>query len=148
MVQQHPRRTASVLVATLTAVGLFLAGCSSPTDGEDADADAPAPELTAAEALAEAMAGGDFSEAPMGAEEREIAQADVDAALAQMEGIDREVEVSWVSSPYEEDEGLAADAAMRWHWSMPGSEQTGPTRSRCTCPPRTPRPGTPPGPGT
>ncbi|MGC0142176.1 penicillin-binding transpeptidase domain-containing protein [Pseudactinotalea sp. Z1732] len=124
MVQQHPRRTASVLVATLTAVGLFLAGCSSPTDGEDADADAPAPELTAAEALAEAMAGGDFSEAPMGAEEREIAQADVDAALAQMEGIDREVEVSWVSSPYEEDEGLAADAAMRWHWSMPGSEQT------------------------
>jgi len=118
----HRRTAASRALGALVVVLLMLAGCTDP-NGQSDGQDASAPHEAAAEALAAALSTGDMSAAPLAADQRTVAQADVDEALAQMEGIDREVEISWVSSPYEEDGVTAADAAMRWDWYVPGAEE-------------------------
>src|SRR5690625_7883919 len=104
----HRRTSASRALGALFVVLLMLAGSTVP-NGQSDGQDASAPHEAAAEALAAALSTGDMSAAPLAADQRAVAQADVDEALAQMEGIDREVEISWVSSPYEEDGITAAE---------------------------------------
>src|SRR5690625_3491342 len=118
----HHRTAASRALGALVVVLLMLAGCTDP-NGQSDGQDASAPHEAAAEALAAALSTGDMSAAPLAADQRASAQADVEEALAQLEGIDREVEISWVSSPYEEDGHTAADAAMRWVWNVPGADE-------------------------
>ena len=116
-------RSTSRVIATLIAVALVVAACTSPNDGQSEEEAQTDPEIAAAEALADAMASGDFSAAPLPDPERAVAQADAEEALEELADIEREVEVSWVSSPYEEGEGMAADAALRWVWHVPGAPE-------------------------
>ena len=113
----------SHVIAAVTALMLLAAACTDPSNGEGTEEAVADPEIAAAQALADAMASGDFSAAPLPEPERGVAQADADQALEQLADFERQVEVSWVSSPYEEGEGMAADAALRWVWHVPGAQE-------------------------
>src|SRR5699024_4263683 len=109
--------------ALLVAAALVLAACSDPHDGRPQEGEADA-GMAAATALAEAMSSGDYSGAPLAAEDRKRAQEQDDAVLQQLrEVLTPAVEVSWTSTSYAEDGGSAVDAALSWTWHLPGTDE-------------------------
>ncbi|HLR28861.1 MAG TPA: penicillin-binding transpeptidase domain-containing protein [Ruania sp.] len=109
--------------ALLVAAALVLAACSDPHDGRPQEGEADA-GMAAATALAEAMSSGDYSGAPLAAEDRKRAQEQDDAVLQQLrEVLTPAVEVSWTSTSYAEDGGSAVDAALSWTWDLPGTDE-------------------------
>lgn len=109
---------ARALLALLAAAMIGVAGCTDPNrDGED-DGDNLGPEEVAAQQLADALQTGDFSDGPF--TDAEAAQQTFDEVTEALSGVNRQVEVNWVSSVYQEGEEHVADAAMRWSWDLPG----------------------------
>ncbi|WP_154794869.1 penicillin-binding transpeptidase domain-containing protein [Occultella kanbiaonis] len=108
-------------------IGLTLAllagGLAACTDADpDGGDDALPPQEAAALAVAQALTAGTYDDAPLSAEDRAVAVADTEAVLGALAEIPRTVEVSWVSSVYDEGAGRAADAALGWTWDIDGTE--------------------------
>ncbi len=109
--------------ALLVAAGLVLTACTEP-DGGGLQPVEPHPEVAAAEALAEALTTGDFSAAPLSAQDQQLATEQAQAVLGELTAVlEPAVEVTWTSSAYDEGEGTAADAALTWTWDVPGTEE-------------------------
>ena len=96
------------------AASLVLVACTDPDDGGPEAVEAQ-PEVAAANALAEALSTGDFAEAPLTEEDRQLATEQAEAVLGELtQVLEPAVQVTWSSSTYEEGEGMAADAALTW----------------------------------
>ncbi|TDE95795.1 penicillin-binding protein [Occultella glacieicola] len=112
------RRIGIGLTLALVAGGLAACTDADPDGGDDS----LPPQEVAALAVADALTAGTYDDAPLTTEDRALAVADTEAVLGALAGIPRAVEVSWVSSVYDEGEGRAADAALSWTWDIEGTE--------------------------
>ena len=109
--------------ALAAAASLVLVACTDPDDGGPEAVEAQ-PEVAAANALAEALSTGDFAEAPLTEEDRQLATEQAEAVLGELtQVLEPAVQVTWSSSTYEEGEGMAADAALTWTWDVPGTDE-------------------------
>ncbi|MBZ2198597.1 penicillin-binding transpeptidase domain-containing protein [Occultella gossypii] len=106
---------------TLALLAGGLAACTD-TDPDGGDDSLP-PQEAAALAIAQALTAGTFDDAPLSDEDRALAVADTEAVLGALAPVPRAVEVSWVSSVYDEGEGRAADAALGWTWDVEGTDE-------------------------
>ncbi|WP_159621969.1 penicillin-binding transpeptidase domain-containing protein [Ruania rhizosphaerae] len=119
--QRQSSRRVRVL-AVLASTSLMLAACSD----SDPEPEEPAtPHVDAAEALAAALEEGDLTSAPLAEEDATTAAEEYEQVLGDLTPlVPHSVEVTWFSTPYEEDDGsMAADAALTWTWDVPGTDQ-------------------------